>query len=389
MTETQTSSKQAKVEDPYRYTDEQEYFDKQKRRAKYLLTILFTSLFLTVIGYLALHLRSATPETFFPIKWLPSDVEGPLWQDRALDWLLWGFAGTILFLLREVAHYYKQIWGNAQKGKFTDSFIEYTPWYWINLIKGPVIALVIMFFLNTAQLKLSGSTSSDGDAFNFNFGELDHRVSLVFAFIFGYYSRVARHVLNDIVSTLFPKAWAQVYESFTIQPKSQKVLLGDTVVFKTTPATDVVWSAALGDIDSTGKYTAPKDRAYCGDRAVITAVSTGTRSVAQSASITLVPFKIQGPTQVKRGRKYTFGVSPDEKGLIWTISPTSGQDLNPDTGEYIVPAADVLPDKKVVLTAKKKAKVRLPDGTQKEVADSIEITAVSYTHLTLPTILLV
>ncbi len=374
MTEEQSGSRQAKAADPYRYRSEQHYFDEQKRRAKYLLTILFIGLFLTVIGYLALHLRSATPETFFPLKWLPSDVGSPLWQDRALDWLIWGFAGTILFLIREVAHYYPKIWVNAQKGKFTASFIEYTPWYWLNLIKGPVITLVIMFFLNTAQLKLSGSTNSGGDAFNFNFGELDHRVSLVFAFVFGYYSRVARHVLNDIVSTLFPKAWAQVYESFTIQPKSQKALLGDTVVFKTTPATDVVWSASLGDIDSTGKYTAPKDRAYCGDRAVITAVSTGTRSVARSASITLVPFKIQGPTQVKRGSKYTYTVSPDEKGLVWAISPSSGQDLNPGTGEYTAPTASVLPEKKVVLSVKKKAKVRLPDGTRKECGDSIEIT---------------
>jgi hypothetical protein len=266
------------------------------------------------------------------------------------------------------------MWSNAQKEDFSPSFVEYTPWYWINLIKGPIIALVIMFFLNTVSLNLAGSTDEGPSPLNFNFGALDHRVSLVFAFVFGFYSRVARHVLNDIVRTLFPKAWAQAHEVFVIEPKTRKVRLGGSVIFKTSPSTDVIWSASLGDIDSTGKYTAPKEPTYSGDRVVVTAVSTGKVNMAQSASITLVPFKIQGPTKVKRGGKYAYSVSPDEKNLDWSVSPTSDNDLNQSTGEYSAPDKSNVAENSVVLSVKKKAGVTLPDGTKKESRDSIEIT---------------
>ncbi len=240
----------------------------------------------------------------------------------------------------------------------------------MNLVKGPLIALAIIFLLNSAQLMLSGEGE---DAFAFNFRQLDHRVTLVFSFVFGYYSRVARHVLNNIVQGLFPRAWAEAFDTFTIEPDIGEVVIGDSILFNTAPKTEVLWAASLGDIDATGKYNAPKDPVYCGSRVVITAVSQGARSMTQSVTITLVPFKILGLAEVDRGSKYTYKVSTSETDVIWSVSPSTGKDINRDTGEYVVPMSNELPDTEVTLTVRKKKRVKTPEGITKECGNSIKI----------------
>jgi hypothetical protein len=348
-----TSSGKKGLSLPFKYENEQDYINRQSERANQLIRWFIIALAITALLYFAFHLWLLDPSK--PMSWYAVRSDSARSQ-RALDWLLWSLAGTLVYLLVEAGYHYTAIQENAKKGSlsfsYPVSFIEKTPWNLVTLVRGPIIAVVILFFFNAGALELTGPTGDK--AFSFVFSELDHPVTLLLAFVLGFYSRVAREVLNGIVKTLFAKAWAEAYGDFKIEPSDTKVVLGETMVFKTTPATEVVWAASLGTIDATGKYTAPKEPEHCG-KAVITAVSTGTQSLARSATVTLVPFEITGPTKVELGEKdYTYGVTkkPDGgKAIEWSISPDpAGGKIN-SAGVYTTPAQAPAGTDKVTITA--------------------------------------
>lgn len=355
---------------PFKYENDQDYINRQSERANKLMRLFIIALAITAVLYFAFHLWLLDPTK--PMSWYPVRSDSAR-SERALDWLLWSLAGTLVYLLVEVGHHYPSIKENAKKGSpsysYPVSFIEKTPWNLVTLIRGPIIAVVILFFFNAGNLQLTGPTGDK--AFSFVFSELDHPVTLLLAFVLGFYSRVAREVLNGIMKTLFSKAWAEAYGDFKIEPSDAKVVLGETIVFKTTPTTEVVWAASLGTIDATGKYDAPKERKHCGAKAVITAVSTGTSSIARSATVTLVPFKIEGLKEVELGpeeMQYAYSVSPAVDVDEWTISPVDGGGcIDKKTGTYTAPSKDDAKTEKVTITATK------TEAGQK-CSDSLEVT---------------
>lgn len=304
------------------YTNPEDYIKRQGRRARAILRWLIAGLLITVVVYLAVHLTSPG-ETLLPLEWRSVESGSDLWE-RVLDWTLWSLTGTLIYLLYEVGHHYPTIRKNVKNDGFPSSFIEYTPWYWVTLVKGPIIALVILFFFNAADLKLTGPDGDGEAALAFEFSKLGHTVTLLLSFVLGFYSRVARKVLDGIMRKLFSRAWAEAHEDYQIDPEKEKVVLGETIVCKTTPTVDVIWATSLGTIDSSGKYTAPKGLEHCGAKVVITAVSKGTPSVARSTTVMLVPFEIVGPGEVILGSENVYSVSTSESGVEWSLSPASG-----------------------------------------------------------------
>ncbi len=265
--------------------DEQnsQYISRQSKRARLLLWMFVLGLLLTIFFYVAAHLQ-VQGEAPKALQWVTVSSTSE-WQARALDWVLWSLAGTLVFLLLEVANHYPAIWNQSGKATQPPSFEEYTPWYLANLIRGPIIAVVILFFFDAADLRLTGPGDTTGVSFVMK--GLDHRVTLLLAFVLGFYSRVARRVLDGIVRSLFGRAWAEAHEEFEIEPAEKVVALGGVTLVRTKPATDVIWAASLGTVDATGKYTAPESGEYAGATVVITAVSKGTYPVAKSTAITL------------------------------------------------------------------------------------------------------
>lgn len=326
----------------FSYKSENDYVTRQSRRAWMLLWCYIAGLVTTAVLYLAFHLVLLEPEN--ALKWYAIDVDSGM-SERALDWVLFSLAGTLIYLMVEVGHHYQAIGDSARERSDPDvypvSFLEKTPWNIVTLAKGPIIAVVILLFFNAADLKLTGANNQD-PAFAFDFSELDHRVTLLLAFALGFYSRVARNVLDQIVKALFGRAWAEAHEDFGIEPSEAEVVLGETTVFKTKPATEVIWAASLGTIDAkTGRYDAPKEYTHCGATAVITAVSTGTPAMARSASVKLVPFKISGPDRVQIDQEYSYSVSkPPEAGEVeWSLSPDPAGGKIDKKGKYTAPKA--------------------------------------------------
>ncbi|KPL07364.1 hypothetical protein AMJ86_04635 [bacterium SM23_57] len=291
---------------------------KNQKRARTIQLWCIIGLMIAIGLYFAFHLWIFdNPGYLLPVRWYHVTTKSGI-SERALDWTLWGLIGTFIYLLSEITYHYRDIEKNAPVNQ---SFMAYTPWYISTLLKGPFTVLVIMLFFNAANINLTG-TNGDTPAIAFKFSELDHRVSVALAFILGYYGRVGREVLNGIVKSLLPKAWAEAHENFQIKPKDAVIALGETAIFETSPKVDVVWGSSLGSIDSTGKYTSPANIEDCNKTAIITAVSTGTQSIARSASAEILPFKINitpSVELVEHGAEYTF-LAPSEYQVEWTTT---------------------------------------------------------------------
>lgn len=325
--------------------------EEEKARANGLMNWGIILTVFTIVAYVVIHISqfSLSP---LNIQWHAVTTASAR-SARALDWALWSLAGTLLYLLTEVSTYYQKL-GKQPADKADDnSFIFYTPWYLSTLIRGPVISVVILFFLNAANLNLTGAGAGGTEgtsAFSFNFSQLDHTVTLFFAFVLGFYSRVSREVLDGIMKSLFPTAWANAYEDFDIDPAEAKVVLGETCAFKTKPAKVVDWAASLGSIDEAGKYTAPSDEKTSGTKAVVTATSG---KVARSASIMLIPFEIVGSSSIKLGdatQQYEYRVSKAGYTIAWTLSPAVGGSIDA-AGKYTPPADIQAAPAEVIITA--------------------------------------
>lgn len=359
---------------PFKYENEEDYIMRQVSRARLLMVSFILILGVAAVVYLFFHVEKAEGEEgVSALDWRSVSPKAE-WPTKALDWMLWSLSGTLIYLLFEIGHYYQTIGEKAQKGSWPPSYIEYTPWYLITLIKGPAIAVVILFFFNSASLTLTGTSGTEGTGFNFNFSQLDHSVTLLLAFVLGFYSRVARHVLDGIVKTLFSKAWAEAHEEFEIEPSYAKIVLGGTMIFGTTEIADVVWAASLGTIDATGKYIAPEEPEHCNKTVVITAVSTGTTSIARSAKVTLVPFTISGPAEIELSSepKYSaYNVSPAAEDITWTVSPDEGGGEIDENGKYTSPKKEEAKTEKITITATITRKDAA--GTEWKCHDSVEV----------------
>lgn len=303
---------------------------RNQQRAIIIQRWCLAGLIATILVYLAFHLWFfELPEKWYLLNWYGVTSESGISQ-RALDWALWGLIGTFIYLLTEITFHYREI---AKNSPIDQSFLAYTPWYVSTLLKGPFTVLVIMLFINAANLNLTG-IDGDNPAIAFNFSALDHRVSVAIAFVLGYYGRVGRQVLDGIVKSLLPKAWAETHENFEIKPGDAQIVLGESTLFNTSPKVEVVWAASLGTIEATGKYTAPVGADYANKTAVITATSTGAQRITKSSILEILPFKINiepAVDLIEHGKEYTFLVPADLK-VDWTA--TNG-DIDTKTGKFI------------------------------------------------------
>ena len=364
-------------EQDFVYKDEKDFITRQSRRAKVLIRWWIGLLLFSALLYLVFHfVIFATPGEIFPLEWRAVTAESGI-SERAFDWGLWSLVGTLVFLMLEVQKYYRDIPKLARKGSpqtdYEPTFIEYTNWYKVALIRGPIIAVVILLFFNAANLDLA--TGNGGDAaIKFNFSELDHRATLLLAFILGYHHRVARNVLDGIVKSLFSKAWAEANEDFEIKPSDVNVILGGAKVFKTDPFTDVIWSASLGTIDDTGKYTAPTGAEHCGKQIVGTAVTKGAKTIAHSATVNLVPFEIVGEKEIElsdKNTEYAYGLSPVVSNVKWELSPADGGGDIDRKGVFKAPTQNEAKAETVKIIAK--TTLKDSSGKDKDCSASLDV----------------
>jgi hypothetical protein len=118
-------------------------------------------------------------------------------QDHWLEMVFWAIVGTLIFLLSELKKYSSQPYKNKRE------FIKFTPWYIINLFRGPFIALVILIaFL---------SLSFDAIGISIDLKSAPIEVLIVTAAILGYYSRVADKELDIIAEKLLGAAWKEAH----------------------------------------------------------------------------------------------------------------------------------------------------------------------------------
>ncbi len=334
---------------------EREYIRDNLHRARWLFGITLGVLFASMMAYFVLHFWIFGGRSLnMPLVWYQVVASSPMSQ-RSIDWVLWSMFGTTIFILTEIVKYYPQMETLGKKGALTGNyeatFVKFTPWYIMTFLRGPFLSLIILMFFNTANFNLTGTGSTD--AFTFKFSELDHRATLLLAFVLGYYHRVARQVLDDIVASVFSSAWGKVYE-IKIEPEAATVVLGESMVFKTNPSAEVTWTASLGTIDVNGKYTAPSEVANLGSSVVIAALPRGKKWMIKPATVTLVPFVIQGPNTIDlkdTETQTTYSVRPAQNAVKWKITPDSGGGSIDDQGVYSAPIkTPQIPDR-VTLTA--------------------------------------
>lgn len=140
--------------------------------------------------------------------------------DRWIELLFWTIVGTLVFLLSEIKKY------SSQPYKKYRDFIRYTPWYIVNLFRGPFIAMVIMLALL--------SLSFDAIGISVDLKSAPIEVLIVTAAILGYYSRIADKELDIITGTLFKAAWDKANPS---KPPDQQGKPQEGESLEPTPAT--------------------------------------------------------------------------------------------------------------------------------------------------------
>ncbi len=354
-----------------------ELLEAEKSRGKWIFGLAVTVLIISVLAYLALHFWIFGGQPFTgPLKWYQVNTSSGLNQ-RAWDWGLWSVFGTTIFIMTEVTKYYQRLPASIRKGakqkEYPPFFTDLTPWYITTFIRGPFIALAILLFLNAANLNLTGTSASD-QAIKFNFSQLDHRATLLLAFVLGYYHRVARNVLDGIVRSLFSRAWAEANQQFNITPKDSKMVLGETILFFTEPRMDVIWAASAGAIDDNGKFTAPTGAEFSGTNIVITAVTKDTNRLTSSASVTLVPFIIEGPTEIElkdQPVQYSYSVNPVPADISWSLSPLGVGTIEATSGIYTAPEKGKQTTEKITIIASTKKDDTA--GNKVSCSDQIEV----------------
>ena len=255
-----------------------------------------------------------------------SDV--PFWSSGVLKWLelfMWALLGSLLYALCEI-----QKWLKAEP---IGEFRKQTSWYIYSTIRGPFVALLVLF-------ALSGIT-----------GAVDISVRLeeasILAWIFlagtlGIFNRVAWEQLSMIVKGIFAKAWAKA-RGLSITPMIGNIAFGKTEFFALDTGEAVQWDViprGMGDIDAEGKYTAPAkgEEATVGGQVTVRATLKSDPSLSAMVDLRLYEeFSIQGAESTAFGDRSAYSVEPpQEGGVVWSIEPQYGE-ISPD-GVYTAPA---------------------------------------------------
>jgi hypothetical protein len=135
-----------------------------------------------------------------------------------LEWLLVSLVGVSAYLLWNVAIWY------ARPARA--DFVKYRPWYRATAARGPVIALIIMMALTNINFNVSIPESQDAGAetseqaegqvstfdFGIDIGGASETVLLVVAFLLGFFSRLAKSVLEKIAEFIFGSVYRETYK---------------------------------------------------------------------------------------------------------------------------------------------------------------------------------
>ncbi|MBN1814406.1 MAG: hypothetical protein JXA14_21380 [Anaerolineae bacterium] len=265
------------------------------------------------------------------------------WVDREdeqqyLDWLLASLAGGSLYVLANIARFLPKV--KTKEAQFR----AFTGWYLSTVLRGCIIALVVLWFLTKVSFSIGGGADGGGGAgVAVDFTDMPGIVLSAIAFILAFYGRVARNQLDEIVRFLFPRAWALAHEAFEIVPKGGKVIFGGQLQFRTDPVADVTWTVeGQGSIDGTGLYTAPQrsDSVTPGTRASIRAALRTDPSISRVATVTLVPFKVVGEEIMGYGASQELSVDgAPSAGVKWILEPDSAGKLDTSTNVYSAPCS--------------------------------------------------
>lgn len=204
------------------------------------------------------------------------------WSAGWLRWLevfLWSLLGTFVYCLYEIQRWLLK--------KPVGEFVKGTPWYVYTTIKGPLVALLIMFALTNIKVEAANtgidlSTSSPITLWIFLAGVL------------GLFARVAYEWLTQIVKAIMSKAWASARDPMEIKPPTVDVAFGKQFLFRAAPQQPLTWAIVpsdLGRIDSNGTYTAPArgtpPEAVVGAQVTVVASLKEEPSIVATAKVTL------------------------------------------------------------------------------------------------------
>lgn len=249
---------------------------------------------------------------------------------RWVDLAFWSLFGTLIFLLSELHTWYP-------KGTPGRAFIDYTPWYFSSLVRGPTIALLILFFITSVQAEVLGV--------NIAFADAPFQLLMFLAGVLGYFSRQARDQLEILVEKIFSEAWKRAKglpTKMEIQPSSLTLLLGGKAKFKVEPDQDVIWRhepKQLGVLGERGDFTASTDASHAGEQVTIRAISARDDKEFATAKITLVKLQANpSDANVRFTERQTFNVEPDVE-VTWTIEPSDLGTIT-ESGLYTAPARD-------------------------------------------------
>lgn len=252
------------------------------------------------------------------------------------DWLLWSLIGMAAYLLIETARHLR----NVAHGE--GDFVAETSWYWTQLATGPLIAFVILLLFVHINVDL---LTGDETALEVNLHKYPSDLLIVPAFLLGFYSRVTREVLDQIMRRIFGAAWRAANGDFKILVKGQP---GDDevsskVTLETEPPTVVTWSATAGTIDSAGVFTPPAVEAPT--QVFVTAIAADTnRAVTRTIMVVKHKFVIVATgnqkSELHLGQDQALAVNPppqDPDKITWELVPPepTGFSLEPKSGANV------------------------------------------------------
>ena len=254
----------------------------------------------------------------------------PFWSSGVLKWLelfMWALLGSLLYALCEI-----QKWLKAEP---IGEFRKQTSWYIYSTIRGPFVALLVLF-------ALSGITGAVDLSF-----KLEEASILAWIFLagtLGIFNRVAWEQLSMIVKGVFAKAWSRA-RGLSITPMLGNIAFGKSEIFALDSGEAAQWDVipkGMGEIDEEGKFTAPErgtpKTAIPGSQ--VTVRATLKSDPSQSAMVELrlyAEFAVKGAESVAFGGSSAYSVEPEQEGgVLWSIEPQYGE-ISPD-GVYTAPA---------------------------------------------------
>ena len=240
-----------------------------------------------------------------------------------IDWLLWALIGMSASLLLDVARHLRSV------AQGEGDFLGETSWYWAQLATGPLIAFVILLLFVHINVDL---LTGDEASVQVNLRDYPTDLLLVPAFLLGFYSRVTREVLDQLMRKIFAGAWRAANGDFEIVMKGQdvvddEILSEAQVAFETKPPQlGTLWTATDGSINNVGLFTAPK--VDIPKEVFVTAIAPSlNRSVVKSVKVVKYKFKIDpsGPGLVlQAGQSQPLALQPPPPAteqIAWEITP--------------------------------------------------------------------